>query len=129
MAADPKNTLIKETAFDLARRFGWDLEYNGGLELDGEYLDDADLVHTITEDGTSVEYVLNISYAESTAYGFTLTCERLAAQAPGSAFGAVGFEASGLPGENAVTLAEKYYLATADDLREAAFQALSAVAY
>lgn len=67
MAAEPKNTLIKGTAFDLARRFGWDLEYNGGLELDGEYLDDADLVHTITEDGTSVEYILNISYAESTA--------------------------------------------------------------
>lgn len=129
MVAEPKNTLIKETAFDLARRFGWDLEYNGGLELDGEYLDDADLVRTITENGASVEYILNISYAESTSYGFTLTREHLAAQTSGSAFGVVGFEASGLPGENSVTLAEKYYLATADDLREAAFQALSAVAY
>lgn len=129
MAVEPGNTQIKETAFDLARQFGWDLEYNGGLELDGEYLDDADLVHIIIENGTSVEYILNISYAESTAYGFIFTRERLAAQAPGPAFGAVGFEASGLPGQGAVTLAEKYYLATADDLREAAFQALSAVAY
>lgn len=129
MVAEPKNTLIKETAFDLAHRFGWDLEYNGGLELDGEYLDDADLVHTITENGASVEYILNISYAESTSYGFTLTRERLATQTSGSAFGAVRFEASGLPGENAVTLVEKYYLATANELKEAAAQAMGAVAY
>lgn len=135
MAIDPQNTHIKETAFALARKFGWALEYNGGLELDGEFLDDADLSIERPEDGTQVEYVLNISYADSTAYGFTLTRE--AASAPSApsfgasfsqeiahvatqthSFGTGSFATGGLPGENAVTLAEKYYITTLADLIE-----------
>lgn len=151
MAVDPQHTQIKETAFALARKFGWVLEYNGGLELDGEFLDDADLSVERSEDGVQVEYVLNISYADSTAYGYTLTRE--AASAPASAFG-VGtfgqdtgsqppapssfgagagfglgsFATEGLPGENAVTLAEKYYITTLAELIEAVEEKLNALA-
>lgn len=151
MAIDPQHTQIKETAFALARKFGWALEYNGGLELDGEFLDDADLSVERTEDGVQVEYVLNISYADSTAYGYTLTRE--AASAPSSAFGAGAFgqdagnqapasssfgagasfglgsfATDGLPGENAVTLAEKYYITTLAELIEAVEAKLTALA-
>ena len=151
MAIDPQHTQIKETAFALARKFGWALEYNGGLELDGEFLDDADLSVERTEDGVQVEYVLNISYADSTAYGYTLTRE--AASAPSSAFGAGAFgqdagsqapapssfgagasfglgsfATDGLPGENAVTLAEKYYITTLAELIEAVAAKLTALA-
>lgn len=151
MAIDPQHTQIKETAFALARKFGWALEYNGGLELDGEFLDDADLSVERTEDGVQVEYVLNISYADSTAYGYTLTRE--AASAPASAFGAGAFgqdagsqapatsgfgagasfglgsfATGGLPGENAVTLAEKYYITTLAELIEAVEAKLTALA-
>lgn len=152
MAIDPQNTQIKETAFALARKFGWALEYNGGLELDGEFLDDADLSLERTEDGVQVEYVLNISYADTTAYGYTLTREASGAPqfggtfsagnalgtlgqdgaAPastpaGSAFGLGSFSTGGLPGENAVTLAEKYYITTLADLIEAVEAKLTAV--
>ena len=152
MAIDPQHTHIKETAFALARKFGWALEYNGGLELDGEFLDDADLSLERTEDGVQVEYVLNISYADTTAYGYTLTREASAAPqfggtfsagnalgtlgqdgaAPastpaGSAFGLGSFSTEGLPGENAVTLAEKYYITTLADLIEAVEAKLTAV--
>ena len=151
MAIEPQHTQIKETAFALARKFGWALEYNGGLELDGEFLDDADLSVERTEDGVQVEYVLNISYADSTAYGYTLTRE--AASAPSSAFGAGAFgqdagsqapapssfgagasfglgsfATDGLPGENAVTLAEKYYITTLAELIEAVEAKLTALA-
>lgn len=151
MAVDPQHTQIKETALALARKFGWALEYNGGLELDGEFLDDADLSVERTEDGVQVEYVLNISYADTTAYGFTLTRE--ASSAPASVFGASAFgqDASGqaapagtfgagarfglgpfatggLPGENAVTLAEKYYITTLAELIEAVEAKLTALA-
>ncbi|WP_237237138.1 hypothetical protein [Rothia nasimurium] len=151
MAVDPQHTQIKETAFALARKFGWALEYNGGLELDGEFLDDADLSVERSEDGVQVEYVLNISYADSTAYGYTLTRE--AASAPSSAFGAGvfgqdagsqapatssfgagasfglgSFATDGLPGENAVTLAEKYYITTLAELIEAVEAKLTALA-
>lgn len=151
MAIDPQHTQIKETAFALARKFGWALEYNGGLELDGEFLDDADLSVERAEDGVQVEYVLNISYADSTAYGYTLTRE--AASAPSSAFGAGAFgqdagsqapapssfgagasfglgsfATGGLPGENAVTLAEKYYITTLAELIEAVEEKLNALA-
>lgn len=151
MAIDPQHTQIKETAFALARKFGWALEYNGGLELDGEFLDDADLSVERTEDGVQVEYVLNISYADSTAYGYTLTRE--AAGAPSSAFGAGAFgqdagsqapatsgfgagasfglgsfATEGLPGENAVTLAEKYYITTLAELIEAVEAKLTTLA-
>lgn len=151
MAIDPQHTQIKETAFALARKFGWALEYNGGLELDGEFLDDADLSVERTEDGVQVEYVLNISYADSTAYGYTLTRE--AASAPSSAFGAGtfgqdagsqapapssfgagasfglgSFATGGLPGENAVTLAEEYYITTLAELIEAVEKKLNALA-
>ena len=151
MAIDPQHTQIKETAFALARKFGWALEYNGGLELDGEFLDDADLSVERTEDGVQVEYVLNISYADSTAYGYTLTRE--AASAPSSAFGVGAFSqdagsqatapssfgagasfglgsfaTDGLPGENAVTLAEKYYITTLAELIEAIEAKLTALA-
>ncbi|WP_237234353.1 hypothetical protein [Rothia nasisuis] len=146
MAVDPQHTQIKETALALARKFGWALEYNGGLELDGEFLDDADLSIEHTEDGMQVEYVLNISYADTTAYGFTLTRE--VASAPASAFaaGAFGqaatpgnfdagasfglgpFATGGLPGENAVTLAEKYYITTLAELIEAVEAKLTALA-
>lgn len=145
MAIDPNNTQIKETAFALARKFGWALEYNGGLELDGEFLDDADLSIERPEDGTQVEYVLNISYADSTAYGFTLTREAASApQAPSfgasfskearSALGqshsfAMGsFATDGLPSENAITLAEKYYITTLADLIEEVEAKLRALA-
>lgn len=145
MAIDPHNTQIKGTAFALARKFGWALEYNGGLELDGEFLDDADLSIERPEDGTQVEYVLNISYADSTAYGFTLTRE--AANAPlapsfgasfskeasdavaqSQSFGTGSFATDGLPGENAVTLAEKYYITTLADLIEEVEAKLRALA-
>lgn len=145
MAIDPHNTQIKETAFALARKFGWALEYNGGLELDGEFLDDADLSIERPEDGTQVEYVLNISYADSTAYGFTLTREAASApSAPGlgasfggettgtavqaHSFGTGSFATDGLPGENAVTLAEKYYITTLADLIEEVEAKLRALA-
>ncbi|WP_421083777.1 hypothetical protein [Rothia nasimurium] len=139
MAIDPQHTHIKETAFALARKFGWALEYNGGLELDGEFLDDADLSIERTEDGVQVEYVLNISYADTTAYGYTLTREASGSPTFGSAFGSIvgqdgtapapapagssfglgSFATEGLPGENAVTLAEKYYITTLAELIEA----------
>lgn len=151
MAIDPQHTQIKETAFALARKFGWALEYNGGLELDGEFLDDADLSVERTEDGVQVEYVLNISYADSTAYGYTLTREAASApssafgvgafgqdagsQAPatssfgaGAGFGLGSFATDGLPGENAVTLAEKYYITTLAELIEAVEAKLTALA-
>ena len=151
MAIDPQHTQIKETAFALARKFGWALEYNGGLELDGEFLDDADLSVERTEDGVQVEYVLNISYADSTAYGYTLTREVASApssafgvgvfgqdagsQAPapssfgaGASFGLGSFATDGLPGENAVTLAEKYYITTLAELIEAVEAKLTALA-
>ncbi|WP_326503428.1 hypothetical protein [Rothia nasimurium] len=151
MAIDPQRTQIKETAFALARKFGWALEYNGGLELDGEFLDDADLSVERTEDGVQVEYVLNISYADSTAYGYTLTREAASApastfgvgafgqdagsQAPatssfgaGASFGLGSFATDGLPGENAVTLAEKYYITTLAELIEAVEAKLTALA-
>lgn len=151
MAVDPQHTQIKETAFALARKFGWALEYNGGLELDGEFLDDADLSVERSEDGVQVEYVLNISYADSTAYGYTLTREAASAptsafgvgafgqdaggQAPapsgfgaGASFGLGSFATDGLPGENAVTLAEKYYITTLAELIEAVEEKLTALA-
>lgn len=145
MAIDPHNTQIKETAFALARKFGWALEYNGGLELDGEFLDDADLSIERPEDGTQVEYVLNISYADSTAYGFTLTREAASAPltpsfgasfskeasstvAQSHSFGTGSFATEGLPGENAVTLAEKYYITTLADLIEEVETKLRALA-
>ena len=151
MAVDPQHTQIKETAFALARKFGWALEYNGGLELDGEFLDDADLSVERSEDGVQVEYVLNISYADSTAYGYTLTREVASApasafgmgafgqdaggQAPapsgfgtGASFGLGSFATEGLPGENAVTLAEKYYITTLAELIEAVEEKLTALA-
>ncbi|MGV3017560.1 hypothetical protein [Rothia sp. 88186D007BW] len=151
MAVDSQHTQIKETAFALARKFGWALEYNGGLELDGEFLDDADLSIERTEDGLQVEYVLNISYADSTAYGYTFTRESASApvstfgvgafgqdaggQAPaasslgaGASFGLGSFATEGLPGENAVTLAEKYYITTLAELIEAAEEKLTTLA-
>ncbi|MGH1977299.1 hypothetical protein [Rothia sp. L_38] len=151
MAVDPQHTQIKETAFALARKFGWALEYNGGLELDGEFLDDADLSVERSEDGVQVEYVLNISYADSTAYGYTLTREAASApasafgvgafgqdaggQAPapssfgaGAGFGLGSFATEGLPGENAVTLAEKYYITTLAELIEAVEEKLTTLA-
>lgn len=151
MAIDPQHTQIKETAFALARKFGWALEYNGGLELDGEFLDDADLSVERSEDGVQVEYVLNISYADSTAYGYTLTREAASAPSPafgvgafgqdaggaaptpnsfgaGANFGLGSFATEGLPGENAVTLAEKYYITTLAELIEAVEAKLTALA-
>ena len=46
-----QDTGIKENAYLLARTYGWELEYNGGLELDGEFVDDADLSRTYTVRG------------------------------------------------------------------------------
>ncbi|MDO4898030.1 MAG: hypothetical protein Q3965_01870 [Rothia sp. (in: high G+C Gram-positive bacteria)] len=147
MPIDPKNTQIKETAYTLAKKYGWALEYNGGLELDGEFLDDADLSDVRSEGGQQVEYVLNISYADTTAYGFTLTREvsrqdgaaqpgatgsfgagaSFGASSAASSFGAGAF-AAGLPGESAVTVAEKYYVTTVAELLEAADEALAKTA-
>lgn len=79
MPVNPQNTQIKETASALARCFDWNFHYEGGLELGGEFLDDADLQLERLEDGVPVEYVLNLSYADSTAYGYTLTREATAA--------------------------------------------------
>lgn len=146
MPVDPQHTQIKETAYTLAKKFGWALEYNGGLELDGEFLDDADLSTERTEDGVTVEYVLNLSYADSTAYGFTLTREDAggqliastgfdsgasfggaAASISGDTFGAGSFATDGIPGENAITLAEKYYITTVAELVEAVETKLEAL--
>ncbi|WP_237203129.1 hypothetical protein [Rothia endophytica] len=146
MPVDPQHTQIKETAYALAQKFGWALEYNGGLELDGEFLDDADLSTERTEDGLTVEYVLNLSYADSTAYGFTLTREDAggqltagssfgagagfgapAASMPGGALGAGSFATGGVPSENAITLAEKYYITTVAELVEAVETKLTAL--
>lgn len=140
MPVDPQNTQIKETAALLARRFGWNFHYEGGLELGGEFLDDADLQLERLEDGVPVEYVLNLSYADSTAYGYTLTREAVSApklDRQGSAFGLVNqsasttpssFNSSGLPGEQAVTLAEKYYMTSIQDLKEELEQKLTLLA-
>lgn len=140
MPVDPQNTQIKETAAALARRFGWNFHYEGGLELGGEFLDDADLQLERLEDGVPVEYVLNLSYADSTAYGYTLTREASAAptlENQGSSFGLgtpsrisapSSFSSSGLPGEQAVTLAEKYYMTSIQDLTEELEQKLALLA-
>lgn len=115
------DTQIKETGVALARRFGWALEYNGGLELDGEFVDDADLSVEAAGPGGRVLYVLNISFADTTAYGFTLTREPVGGS---SAFGAAvpaggnALWVTGLPGEGAVTLAERYHLSLVQ-MREA----------
>ena len=136
-----KNTQIKETAYALARKHGWELEYAGGLELDGEFLDDADLSWPAPASGGRPEqYVLNISWAETTAYGFTLTRETAASDGAtsGSSFGAAGgFSGSSFgsivtdpdagaafvdPGAFALqgpALTEKYYITTVADLVEA----------
>ncbi len=114
-----QNTGIKETAYSLAKKHGWHLEYAGGLELDGEYVDDADL--TWVHQGKTL--VLNISWADTTAYGFTLTEENSAAgpaaALAGSSFGLadIGGITLDLPAQGRV-LAEKYYITTAADLVE-----------
>lgn len=119
-----QQTGIKETAFQLARKHGWELEYEGGLEIDGEYLDDADLTWTIS-DGTAT-YVLNISWSESTQFGYVVTREELQkTEAAGSAFGMfAGSNLAGTPFENGAfglpqqgnTVAEKYFIPAVETL-------------
>lgn len=124
-----EETGIKEAAYQLARKHGWELEYEGGLELDGEFLDDADLTWTSsTQDGVT-EFVLNISWAESTAYGFVLTREEAQKKpSAGSSFGVFeGASLAGTPLENATfelpqpgnTVAEKYFFTNTEELLQA----------
>ncbi|MDO4916098.1 MAG: hypothetical protein Q3974_00575 [Rothia sp. (in: high G+C Gram-positive bacteria)] len=132
-----QQTGIKEIAYRLAKKHGWNLEYNGGIEIDGEFLDDADLSWVATHSvGVPVEYVLNISWADSTAYGLTLTQEDAAPTGGGtpqvgSAFG-LNQSAFGAPAENnfsnlpsaGETLVEKYFLATLNELETAVEEAV-----
>lgn len=132
-----QQTGIKEIAYRLAKKHGWVLEYNGGIEIDGEFLDDADLSWAAAHSaGAPVEYVLNISWADSTAYGLTLTQEDAAPAGggtpqAGSAFGLTQ-SAFGAPAENnflnlpapGKTLVEKYFLATLSELESAVEQAV-----
>lgn len=114
-----QQTGIKETAFQLAREHGWELEYEGGLEIDGEYLDDADLTWTSSREGAPT-YVLNISWSESTQFGYVITREESQmTEAAGSAFGMFsGSNLAGTPFENGAfglpqqgnTVAEKYFI-------------------
>lgn len=121
-----QQTGIKETAFQLARKHGWELEYEGGLEIDGEYLDDADLTwRQVSEDG-SLTYVLNISWSESTQYGFVLTREKEKGSAnSGSSFGVfTGADSTATPFGNSAfslpqqgqTVTEKYFISTTEQL-------------
>lgn len=121
-----QQTGIKETAFQLARKHGWELEYEGGLEIDGEYLDDADLTwRQVAEDG-SLTYVLNISWSESTQYGFVLTREKEKESAhSGSSFGVfAGADSTATPFGNSAlsllqlgqTVTEKYFISTMERL-------------
>lgn len=121
-----QQTGIKETAFQLARKHGWELEYEGGLEIDGEYLDDADLTwRQVAEDG-SLTYMLNISWSESTQYGFVLTREKEKESAhSGSSFGVfTGANLNATPFENSAlsllqqgqTVTEKYFISTMERL-------------
>lgn len=132
-----QQTGIKEITYRLAKQHGWNLEYNGGIEIDGEFLDDADLSWAASHStGASVEYVLNISWADSTAYGLMLTQEDAAPAGggtppTGSAFGLTQ-SAFGAPAENnfsnlpsaGETLVEKYFLATLNELESAVEQAV-----
>lgn len=121
-----QQTGIKETAYQLARKHDWELEYEGGLEIDGEYLDDADLTWHQASEGGALTYVLNISWSESTQYGFVLTRENEKESAKyGSSFGvftdanltATPFENSAfsLP-QQGQTVAEKYFISAQDQL-------------
>lgn len=130
-----QQTGIKEIAYELARKHGWKLEYEGGLELDGEYLDDADLTWVTAGQGGATEFVLNISWAESTAFGFVLTREnQKSGVSASSSFGVFeGADFVGTPFENASfglprqgnTVAEKYFISTVKELKIAVEEAVA----
>lgn len=119
-----QDTGIKEHAYALSRKYGWDLEYNGGLELDGEYLDDADLSRTYTVAGVPRHFVLNISFADTTAYGFMLMEESAEPVTKASVFGTEIFTPAPAAEK---TLAEKYYFTSPEKMREVAEEALTAL--
>lgn len=120
-----QDTGIKENAYLLARTYGWELEYNGGLELDGEFVDDADLSRTYTINGKEHRYVLNISFADTTAYGFMLMEEsdEPATSTP-SAFGAQVFVPASSDGE---MIAERHGFTSPEEMVEGAKDALTAL--
>ncbi len=120
-----QDTGIKENAYLLARTYGWELEYNGGLELDGEFVDDADLSRTYTVRGAEHRYVLNISFADTTAYGFMLMeePEEPATSVP-SAFGAQVFVPASSEGE---IIAERHGFASPEEMVAAAKDAMTAL--
>lgn len=120
-----QDTGIKENAYLLARTYGWELEYNGGLELDGEFVDDADLSRTYTVQGVQRRYVLNLSFADTTAYGFMLMEEsdEPATSTP-SAFGAQVFVPASSEGE---MIAERHGFTSPGKMVSAAEDALTAL--
>ncbi|MBM7051747.1 hypothetical protein [Rothia sp. ZJ1223] len=117
-----QDTGIKEVSYALAREFGWELEYNGGLELDGEFLDDADLSRTFRVGGRAHRYVLNLSFDDTTAYGYTLLEEPESPNPVPAAFGGELF----LPASG-TTIAEKYYFTSPEDMVAEARTALTAL--
>lgn len=119
-----QDTGIKEHAYTLARKYGWELEYNGGLELDGEFLDDADLSRTYTVGGKDHHYVLNLSFADTTAYGYMLMEEPVQPSSTPTSFGPEVFVAASGGGQ---TLAEKYYFTSPEEMVKAAEGALTAL--
>lgn len=68
-------TGIKELAYSLASHYGWDFTYEGGMELEGEYIDDAELTRTIN----GQQVLVTLCYDETSNY--SLTIERGGSQA------------------------------------------------
>lgn len=121
-----RETGIKETAYLLAKKYGWALEYEGGLEIDGEFLDDADMLWTAPTQAGVRDFVLNISWSESTRYGFVLTQEQAnSVPQAGSSFGLTR-PATSIPsslqtspfdlGSAGETICEKYFLSSVEEL-------------
>lgn len=124
MSTQQPKTQIKEIAYALSSRFGWTFEYGGALEMDGEWVDDADLTSNrqLDSSGDSFSYLLNIVYADSTLFGYTLTREF----APSSSFqSGVAFGAPASRQSKDSVVAEQYFLESARQLEEVLSQLLA----
>lgn len=87
------NTGIKELAYQLAKDFGWDFSYEGGMELEGEFIDDAELTRTIG----GAETVVSLCFDETSKYSLSVERGATAASAFAPASSAsVEFERYGL---------------------------------
>lgn len=96
MTSSPRpETGIKELAYHLASAYGWDFSYEGGMELEGEYIDDAELTRTIN----GMETVVTICWDETSSYSLTVEKGATAASffAQGSS-GSVEFERYNIAG-------------------------------